>query len=209
MFVPEISILASFLLVSFLVNITPGADMMFVVAQSLANGPKCGRFAALGIASGSVLHGGLAVVGISAVVAASPKMLAVLTYAGAAYLAWLGIRALRESGRTTSAEGQPRLTPTGAFCRGIVTNLLNPKVILFYLTFLPQFIQPAVGKEWKQVLFFALTFNFLGTLVLLAIAGCAGWLTSQLEGRQRWIDLMPKASGVIFIALAINLLRQA
>lgn len=221
---PEAAVFVPFVLVALTINVSPGPDLLYVVAQTLAGGARLGCWAALGIGAGSSVQALLAAVGISSLVAASPRVLTVLTWAGAAYLAWIGVDALRRSGRVepvsslegpapagsirpaTTAPPAP-LTAAEVFRRGALTNLLNPKVVLFYLTFLPQFVRPAAGPGWQQVLVLGFTFNALGTLVLLGVVQVSGWVGRQLQtaGRRRRTPLLGKVPGLIFLGLAVRL----
>lgn len=202
LFVPDAASFASFVAVSLAVNVAPGPDMMFVAGQSMGAGASTGRLAALGIAAGSLCHALLAAAGISTILAMSPRALTALTYVGAAYLAWLGITTLRRA----DAFGLVTPAPAGAvFRRGMVTNLLNPKVVIFYFTFIPQFVDAGAGPQWQQVLLYGVAFNLLGTLVLLGVAEAGAWASRQLSG-ERPRRVLPKLPGVVFLGLAVRLL---
>jgi len=201
-----LSNLGLFLVAALALNLAPGPDMLYVMANGLRGGPRCGVVAALGIGGGALIHGAAAALGVSALIATSPLAFDLLRYAGAAYLAWLGIKAIREPGATLEAAwpGSSRLWPI--FFQGVVTNVLNPKVALFFLAFLPQFAEPSRGSVGVQVLFLGLLFNTSGTIVNIAVGlGASGigrrLATAPLFARvQRWV------CGVVFIGLACRLL---
>jgi threonine/homoserine/homoserine lactone efflux protein len=209
---PDAAVFVPFVLVALTINVSPGPDLLYVVAQTLAGDARLGRWAALGIGTGSLCQALLAAAGLSSLLATSPQVLTALSWAGAAYLAWIGIDTLRQPARfgVPPDPDDPSavvLTAAEVFRRGVVTNLLNPKVVLFYLTFLPQFVRPAAGPEWQQVLLFGLTFNAMGTLVLLGVVEISGWIGRQLqlEQRQRRAAVLRKLPGVIFLGLAVHL----
>ncbi|MFN3261931.1 MAG: LysE family translocator [Pikeienuella sp.] len=154
----EIATLLAFLLASVALYVTPGADMMFISASGAAGGVRAGLAAALGVSLGSLFHVGLAAGGVAALIAAYPAAYDALRWAGAAYLLWLAWRSWRAR-PAASGEGAGRAR--AAFARGALTNMLNPKVSLFVLAFLPQFADPARGPVWLQI-------ALLGALFALA-----------------------------------------
>jgi threonine/homoserine/homoserine lactone efflux protein len=192
----------AFLVAAWVLILTPGPDMLFVVGQTLAGGARRGWAAMLGIVCGAMVHVALAASGAAALIAASPPLFEALRLAGAAYLIWLGIGALRAAWR-----GGGRLVPAApvrrAFRDGFLTNLTNPKVILFFLAFLPQFVDPARGAVWLQM-------AILGPLVPmmsvpaygLLIAG-AGRAAARLAAHARWLDAL---AGTLFLGLGLRLL---
>lgn len=209
LFLPSLPIFLAFLSASLAMNLTPGLDTMFVIGQTLEGGARGGRRAALGIAAGSACHTALAAVGISALVAASPTLLTGLTYVGAAYLLWIGAGMLRRPSTITvpadsGTEGKESV-PSGAFRRGLLTNLSNVKVILFYLTFLPQFLRPGAGPGWQQVVFFGMTFNLLGTALLLIVVAASKWILRALGASGNPAAVLSRIAGAVLIVLAIGL----
>jgi threonine/homoserine/homoserine lactone efflux protein len=192
----------AFLLAAWVLILTPGPDMLFVIGQTLAGGTRRGWAAMLGILSGAMVHVALAASGAAALIAASPMLFEALRLAGAAYLIWLGVGALRAAWR-----GGGRLVPAApvrrAFRDGFLTNLTNPKVILFFLAFLPQFVDPARGAVWLQM-------AILGPLVPLMslpaygllIAG-AGRAAARLSAHARWLEAL---AGTLFLGLGLRLL---
>ncbi|WP_446226225.1 LysE family translocator [Nocardia sp. IBHARD005] len=199
LFVPTLPIFLAFLGAGLAMNLTPGLDTMFVIGQTMEGGVRAGCRAALGISTGSACHTIFAAVGISALVAASPELLGVLTYAGAAYLVWIGVGMVR---RPTAAALPAETGPSNPFRRGVLTNLLNVKVILFYLTFLPQFLRPAAGPDWQQVVFYGMTFNVMGTAILLAVVVVSKKLVGNSD---KPAVILSRVCGTVLVVLAIGM----
>jgi threonine/homoserine/homoserine lactone efflux protein len=136
----------TFLAASFLLWLTPGPDTMYILTRSISQGRRAGVMSALGIGSGLLIHTLLAAFGLSAILATSAWAFAVVKTAGAAYLIYLGLQALRTKAGTL---GMPNLSPVGnwrVYRQGVVSNTLNPKVAIFFLALLPQFVDPAAGR---------------------------------------------------------------
>jgi threonine/homoserine/homoserine lactone efflux protein len=207
MFDPSMSVLLAFIATSLVINLTPGLDMVFVVGQTLAHGPPAGRAAALGIAAGSALQTTLAAVGLSAALSAYPRVLTALKFAGCAYLIWVGASMLRRPPLPGNSGEEhapvPHATVT-AFRRGMLTNLLNVKVILFYLAFLPQFLRASAGPQWLQIVAYGLLFNILGTSVLLGVS-TAAHRGLKLATPTAALRLAARAPGAALIVIAIVL----
>lgn len=192
--------LATFVGASALLLLTPGADMMFAIASGMSGGARVGIAAAAGIALGALGHCILAAVGLAALVLASPVALDVIRYVGAAYLAYMAYRTW--FARTDINPEGAKLGLGLAFRRGFLTNILNPKVALFVLAFLPQFTDPAVGPIWHQMLIFGVILSF-GTLIFKSIyGGFAGAMASRIRHHA---NLMNKISATVFGGLAARL----
>ena len=186
-FLPDLPTLLPFLAAALALNLTPGADMTLVLAQSLGRGRPAGIWAAFGVAGGSFVHSLLAAVGVSALLLHSHEAFIAVKYAGAAYLVYLAWRAVTDrSGPAALALLAPRRAHR-AFLDGMLTNLFNPKVALFILAFLPQFTDPARGSVAAQILFLGLLFNTGGTIVNLAVAMSAGAARRRILGSRRVI----------------------
>lgn len=189
----------SFLGAGVLLNLTPGADVMFASASGLSGGPRAGVAAAFGVALGGVFHTLLAAAGLAALLAASPAAFEAVRWFGAGYLLFLAVRSWR-AGPAEAVDGAAGLAR--AVRRGFVTNALNPKVALFVLAFLPQFTSPDTGTVWQQVLLLGLLFSTTGFFVTAgygALAGIAGRALGRATG---W---MGKVAAVVFAALALRL----
>jgi threonine/homoserine/homoserine lactone efflux protein len=193
-------VIATFIGASILLYLTPGADMMFVIASGIAGGPKSGLAATAGVILGVACQVILAAAGLALLIAASPIALDVIRYAGAAYLAWLAWHSWRSTGTPDTRKGRADLWR--AFRRGLVTNLLNPKVILFILAFLPQFVDPAIGPEWQQILILGIIFAIGGFIADGLIGIFAGLAADKVR---KSTHTMNKLSAVIFGALAARL----
>ena len=208
LFAPSLSVLAAFVATSLTLNVAPGADMMFVIAHTLSGGARAGRRAALGIALGSLIQALLAIAGISALIAASGGLLEAITYAGAAYLIWVGTRIMRTPAAFETERAPVAGIDADPFSRGIINNLLNIKVVLFYVTLLPLFVRGSAGPEWQQVLFFGLLFNALGTCILLCVASGVDRGAYRLRSHPRLLTVLSKTGGTVLIALAVTVLSR-
>lgn len=194
---------ATFVGAAFVLYLTPGADMMFTLASGMAGGPRAGLAAACGIATGVLVHVSAAAAGLAVLVAASPMALDVIRYAGAAYLAFLAWQAFTDRGHIARAEGRAQVWR--AFRRGFITNILNPKVGLFVLAFLPQFIDPAAGPAWHQIVILGFLLGLGGILTDGAYGIFAGLMADRVR---RSAPVMSKISGVIFGGLAARLVLE-
>ena len=204
-----IDLLLTFLAVSLVVTFAPGPDNLMVLGQSLARGRRAGFGLALGCALGCFTHTLWATLGVSAVLLASPNAFLALKIAGAAYLTWLGVQALRSGGvSAASTNGTPALPWHRYVARGFIANAVNPKVALFFLAFLPQFVRPELGAVGGQMVLLGVVFALQTIVVFGTIAWAAGGIGQVLQRRPRiglWLD---RLAGVMFIGLAVNLLRS-
>src|SRR5215475_14341297 len=182
-FVPPLATLAPFFVAALTLNLTPGADMTYVIARSLGQGRAAGVVSALGVSAGSLVHAMLAAIGLSALVLQSETAFQAIKYAGAAYLLYLAWKAWRATDAATSAAPRPPARLRRIFAEGALTNLLNPKVALFILAFLPLFVDPTRGNVAGQILFLGLLFNTSGTTVNILVALCVGWLAGAARCR--------------------------
>ncbi len=202
---PDFDALLVFITAGLLLNLTPGPDVLYIVGRSLSQGRGAGVVSALGIAAGCLFHVAAAAGGLSALIVASPLAFDAVRYAGAAYLVWLGVQALRGGGAAL-AVATLAPTPLGAiFRQGVLTNVLNPKVALFFLAFLPQFADPARGPVWLQVVALGLIFIFNGTLVCLGYVLVAAKLGDWLKSRYAVATWLNRATGALFLALGLRL----
>lgn len=200
--------LLPFLIASLALNLTPGADMTFVIAKTVSQGRKAGMAASLGVAAGSFAHSVLAAIGVSALLAHSPNAFLALKILGAAYLCYLAGKTLfhgmtKPPGRVNDAAGGS--TSPAVFVEGMVTNLLNPKVALFILAFLPQFVDPATGGPVGQILFLGLLFNIGGTAVNCAVAWSFSAASRRMVGSERFRRWLDRAAAAMFLYLAVRL----
>lgn len=193
-----------FLTATLALNLTPGPDMLYVIARSAGEGRKAGIVSALGIAAGTIVHTAAVALGIASLLAAVPVAFQLVKYAGAAYLIYLGVRALRSG--TAMADPVIERARLGAiFRQGVVTNVLNPKVALFFLAFLPQFVDPGRGPVALQIVLLGLLFNASGTLVNLAVALLASRAGQWSRARLGTPSVMRWLTGGIFLGLGARL----
>lgn len=203
--------LFSLYLVAVLVLILiPGPDTLLVLGRSLFDGRQAGWTAIAGITLGNFIHSSLAAAGISALVAASPALFEGLKTAGALYLAWLGIRALISARHHWKHHGDGAVRQSGhgrrqIFTQALVTNLLNAKVILFYLAFVPQFVAPQLGHIAVQTFIMGLMPAILGGLYLAAVAAFAARTADRLAASRWFRSVIDGLSGVIFIGFALRM----
>jgi len=204
--VPIDSLLA-FLAISVAITVAPGPDNLMVLGQSLARGRSAGFGIAVGCALGCFTHTLWATLGVSAVLLASPNAFFALKLAGALYLVWLGVQALKSGGIAAARRGESLALPWRRYvARGFVANAVNPKVALFFLAFLPQFARPEHGAAWAQMPILGAAFAMQTIVVFGGIAFAAGGI-GRLLGRRPtlgpWLD---RLAGAIFLGLAANLL---
>ncbi|HEX2527766.1 MAG TPA: LysE family translocator [Geminicoccus sp.] len=210
---PEPQLFLIFLGAAVLLAVTPGPDTMFVAANSLSGGLRSGLVACLGILVGNVGHSLLAAVGVSALIATSPAAFEVLRWAGALYLAWIGLQALKAAWRQWHEDAGEAVRPVRrtrpqawtVFSRAMLTNLANPKVIMFFVAFLPQFVSPERGSIAVQTFTLGMTLNLIGIVWLMGVAALTGWMVDRLA-RARWATVALDAlSGLFFVGLAVKL----
>jgi threonine/homoserine/homoserine lactone efflux protein len=198
-----------FVAAALLVNLTPGPDMLFVVGSSAAHGRRAGVMASLGIGAGCVLHMVLATVGLSALLAASALAFEVVKWVGAAYLVWVGVGMLRRRAGAGAATPPP-VPPHKVFWQGALTNALNPKVALFFLAFLPQFITPGASNQAAAFLLLGALFNVGGTAVNIVVALLASGVRERLArsasgSGNRVGAWLQRAAGALFVGLGLKL----
>ena len=197
--------LALFVLSGLLLNVTPGPDTLYIVARSSNQGLRAGVAAALGIGAGIFVHIAAAALGLSALLAASATAFVVVKIAGAAYLVYVGISLLRSSGRTAPAASLAPASLRTVFFQGFLTNVLNPKVALFFLAFLPQFVDLDAASKPLAFLFLGAVFNLSGTLWNLIVAWSAARVSASLRCDARVTTWINRCLGAIFVYLGLRL----
>ncbi|KTF17583.1 LysE family translocator [Pseudoalteromonas carrageenovora] len=207
--------LVSFLLASFLMAVAPGPSNAFLMAQTFANGRAAGMQSAFGFALGGVVHTFFAVIGLSAVLKASATAYSAVQYAGAAYLCYLGFMMIKDTlKRTTSTtdcagKEKPHISTSkksNVMFQAMMTEVLNPKVALFFIAFIPQFVDPTLSSATFQLAFFGLLypiFAFPIDCTYIYFGDKIAQFFRNHPNSQLWID---RVTGIVFIALAINLL---
>jgi threonine/homoserine/homoserine lactone efflux protein len=201
-FVPDLATLLPFLAAALALNLTPGADMTMVLAQSLGRGRAAGIWAAFGVAGGCLIHLLLAAFGVSALLQQSEMAFQIVKYAGGAYLLYLAWRAATDRSGPLQSAALPDRPAHSAFIDGVLTNLFNPKVALFILAFLPQFVDASRGSVAGQILFLGLLFNIGGTTVLLIVATSASAARERILGSRRAVAALRWITATLFVGLA-------
>jgi threonine/homoserine/homoserine lactone efflux protein len=187
-------------------NLTPGQDTLYILGSSIAYGRRIGLASALGISAGCIVHTLAAALGLSAILATSATAFIAVKLAGAAYLIYLGIRALTTRADPISPLQHAASIPTGlAFRRGVLTNVLNPKVALFFLALLPQFIDSDSPAKVGAFLGLGLTFVATGTLWCLFLAVAASHIRGFFVEHPRALTHLGRASGTLFVFLGLRL----
>jgi threonine/homoserine/homoserine lactone efflux protein len=201
---PDASTFALFVVAALVLLVIPGPSVLYIVARSIEGGRTAGLVSVLGVQTGALVHIAFAAVGLSAILASSAVAFSVVKWLGAAYLVWLGLRSI--FGRDEEG-GEAIVEPASlsrVFSQGVIVNTLNPKTALFFLAFLPQFVDPARGAAWTQILLLGATFVILALcsdgLYALLSGTAGGWLRRRMKGAsfrrgQRYV------SGGILIAL--------
>jgi threonine/homoserine/homoserine lactone efflux protein len=195
-----------FVAAGILLNLTPGQDTFYILGASIAHGRRIGVASALGICSGCVVHTLAAALGLSAILATSATAFTAMKLAGAAYLVYLGIQALRtpvDAG--LPARGGAFTGVWSAYRQGVITNVLNPKVALFFLALLPQFIDPDSPAKVAAFIALGLTFITTGTLWCLILALAAARVRGFFSRRPRAFAYLTRASGGLFVLLGLRL----
>jgi RhtB (resistance to homoserine/threonine) family protein len=195
-----------FLAAGILLNLTPGPDTVYILGRSIAQGREAGIASALGICVGSIFHSCAAALGLSAILATSAVAFAAIKLLGGAYLIFLGIKMLLDRRRQLSLPSNfRRRTTIAAFRQGIFTNVLNPKVALFFLAFLPQFIDPASNMKVFAFLMLGLTFVTTGTIWCLILAWFASAFSERLRTNETIGQWLNRAAGALFVFLGLRL----
>src|SRR4029453_2368004 len=195
-----------FLAAGVLLNLTPGADTVYILGRSIAQGREAGVASALGICVGSIFHTCAAALGLSAILATSSVAFVAIKVLGGAYLIFLGIKLLLDRHRELSLPFNFRQhTSAAAFQQGVLTNVLNPKVALFFLAFLPQFIDPATNNKILAFVTLGLTFVTTGTIWCLILAWFASSFSDRLRASETVGQWVNRAIGALFIFLGARL----
>ena len=186
----------------------PGPATLLTVARATSSGTKAGIATGMGIADGDLIHTFMAIVGISAIIAASAMLFSIIKYIGAAYLVYLGIRAILERTPIDLAAGALPVSAGKAFRQAIVAEVLNPKTALFFLAFLPQFVVPKNGSVALQLTVLGVLFVLLGLVSTVVFAVCAGRLGTFLRRNPTVLKWQGKVVGGIYCALGARLALQ-
>jgi RhtB (resistance to homoserine/threonine) family protein len=207
---PDFQHLLLFIAAGWLLNLTPGPDVLYIVTHSLRSGVRAGIVAGLGITAGCLVHIFAAAVGVSALLATSATAFTVLKWMGAAYLLWVGIKILfsRHPQASTDlravAASEPQRPLKAIFVGGFWTNVLNPKVAIFFLAFVPQFITPGATDPALAFALLGMLFNLNAIPVNIGWALLAAWMARR-DAVQRGMHWLDRAAGLMFIGFGIKL----
>src|SRR6202023_2900517 len=195
-----------FLAAGILLNLTPGPDTAYILGRSIAQGREAGIASALGISIGSIFHTCAAALGLSAILATSAFAFSAVKLLGGAYPVFLGIKMLVDRRKQLSLPANfRRRTTIAAFRQGVLTNILNPKVALFFLAFLPQFIDPASNAKIMAFVTLGLTFVTTGTIWCLILAWFASAFSERLRSNETISQWLNRTAGALFVFLGIRL----
>ena len=207
---PDLHGLLLFVIAGWLLNLTPGPDVLYIVTHSLRSGVKAGVVAGLGITAGCCVHIGAAAVGVGALLATSATAFTLLKWIGAAYLFWMGAKMLLSRAPKAStdlmaaAASQERRSLGAIFLGGFWTNVLNPKVAIFFLAFVPQFIAPEAQNKALAFVLLGLLFNLNAIPVNTGWAVAAAWMARR-DTVQRGMHWLDRAAGAMFIGFGLKL----
>jgi RhtB (resistance to homoserine/threonine) family protein len=197
---------STFLIAGILLNLTPGNDTIFILTKSIGQGKKAGIMSALGIGTGSIIHTLLAAFGLSVIIAKSILLFTIIKYAGAAYLLYIGYKMLTDRSQLNTnvsiKNGQANYVKI--YRDAIITNVLNPKVALFFIAFLPQFIDASVKNTVLPFLLLSFTFITTGMIWCLLLATFAAGIFSRLKNNTAVSNYINKICGLALVALGIK-----
>jgi threonine/homoserine/homoserine lactone efflux protein len=196
--------LFGFLCASMALTISPGPDNIFVMTQGITRGRKAAIVTALGMCSGITVHTTAAAFGISAIFYSSAAAFNLIKYAGAGYLLYLAFKVVRGSG-TTALSPSDSLPVAALFRRGFIMNVLNPKVALFFLAFLPQFVHPAAGQLPRQMILLGIVFMLQAVIIFSLIGWFSGTIGRQLLARPQIAKHFDRLTAGVFVALGVKL----
>ena len=204
-----------FIVAAILLNLTPGTDSMYIITRSISHGTKAGFYSVLGITSGTLIHTLLASLGLSVLLAKSPMAFMLVKYIGAGYLCYLGLKMIMSSKEPLIANNlqaekngvsPKRSNNWQIYKQGVLTNVLNPKVALFFLAFFPQFVDPNYAYGMLSFLILGLIFVSTSLVWCLCLALLASVLSKSLRGNPSFETILNKISGTVFIGIGVKLM---
>ena len=185
---------------------TPGQDMLYVITRSLAQGRFAGVCSAVGVCIGILVHTALAALGLGAILQASEALFLVLKFVGAGYLIYLGVRLLfARTGLDLASGSLPRLAPLALVWQGVLSNVTNPKIVLFFFAFLPQFVDPASAHPTRDLVFLGVLYAVLALPVKIGVGLAAGSLSERVLRTPSALTWINRASGFVLVALGLRL----
>jgi threonine/homoserine/homoserine lactone efflux protein len=196
---------ALFAAIAWALIIAPGPDMLYVITRGMAHGPRAGMLSAVGVICGILVHTTAAAFGLTLILQTSAFAFLAVKYVGAAYLMYLGVKAWRDKS-TFSLHTQTSVVSSRAvFWQGVLSNVLNPKIAIFFLAFLPQFVEKGGNQVTLQMVILGLTFAFLGLCFLLVVGYSSGAIGGWLTRRPHYAQTLQRVAGGILISLGIRL----
>ncbi|HDR7915363.1 TPA: LysE family translocator [Bacillus wiedmannii] len=195
-----------FLLTGILLNLIPGADTMYIVGRSISQGRKAGVYSVLGIITGSLVHTLLVAFGLSIILTKSIVLFNTIKVIGVIYLVYLGIKMILDKTNLAFQATSNKLNIRKIYVQGLLTSLTNPKVSLFFIAFLPQFIDTKASGPMPFIIL-GLTFTVTGLLWCLFVAYFSSYVTKKLRGNQKVGMILNKITGLIFIGMGLKLLQ--
>ncbi|MDE7550880.1 homoserine lactone transporter [Bacillus cereus] len=195
-----------FLLTGILLNLIPGADTMYIVGRSISQGRKAGVYSVFGIITGSLVHTLLVAFGLSIILTKSIVLFNTIKVIGVIYLVYLGIKMILDKTNVAFQASSNKLNIRKIYIQGLLTSLTNPKVSLFFIAFLPQFIDTKASGPMPFIIL-GLTFTVTGLLWCLVVAYFSSYVTKKLRGNQKVGMILNKITGLIFIGMGLKLLQ--
>lgn len=196
---------ALFITVSWALIIAPGSDMLYVITRGMTHGRRAGMLSALGVICGILVHTTAAALGLTLIFQTSGMAFLVVKYLGAAYLIYLGIKSWQEKNVFTLQTSSSTVSSQQLFWQGVLSNVLNPKIAIFFLAFLPQFVDKSSNQVTLQLVTLGLTFAFLGLLFLVVVGYSSGTIGSWITRRPHVSQFLGRLSGGILVALGVRL----
>ena len=199
---------AKFLLfigVSWALILAPGPDMLYVISRGIAHGRRAGILSAIGVVCGILVHTTAAALGLTLILQTSALAFLLVKYVGAAYLIYLGIKSWRDTGALSLQTPLPAVRSSAVFWQGVLSNVFNPKIAIFFLAFLPQFVEKGSSNVTWQMIFLGVTFACFGLCFLLVVGYSSGAIGRWLTHRPRYTQFLQRLAGGILIGLGIRL----
>lgn len=202
----DLSTFLYFLIASMLLTIAPGPDIMYLLAKSLADGARSGISLALGLTTGLIFHTSLVIIGVAAIIQQSPLAFAILKYAGAAYLLYLAWGAFHAQGNLKLNAVNKSGSYFKLYRRGVIMNVLNPKVLLFFLAFLPQFVNLNSNSVSLQIAFLGFIFGLQTLVIFSLVAICAGKVRDYILNIKNFNKIMGYVQGIVLLLISLALI---
>lgn len=202
----DLSTFLYFLIASMLLTIAPGPDIMYLLAKSLADGARSGISLALGLTTGLIFHTTLVIIGVAAIIQQSPLAFAILKYAGAAYLLYLAWGAFHAQGNLKLNAVNKSDSYFKLYRRGVIMNVLNPKVLLFFLAFLPQFVNLNSNSVSLQIAFLGFIFGLQTLVIFSLVAICAGKVRDYILNIKNFNKIMGYIQGIVLLLISLALI---